>query len=159
VNATDKKFKCKECSYVSPYKQALMRHVKAVHLKIKDMICKECNATFSCKANLIQHIKTVHQTIKDHTCHLCGYASFRKYNLRKHIERVHREKKVNKSNYSPPNLNVNFEYVDSGIDVQECYHCGYISSDMVTFKEHMQSVHEQINAPQGSDQNRDHSYD
>ena len=71
----DKVFVCDQCKYnLCDYKCSnnshLNRHIKDVHLKLKDTKCNynECKFTCSQKSHLKHHIKMVHLQIKDFIC-------------------------------------------------------------------------------------------
>jgi hypothetical protein len=60
--------KCPHCEYVTCQSRALVRHIKNVHNKLKDMKCSECEFASNNKHHLLQHIKAVHDKIKDIKC-------------------------------------------------------------------------------------------
>ena len=46
-----------DCNYPRTKKQKLIRHMKRVHMKIKDFKCEQCGYTCSKKQYLDRHIK------------------------------------------------------------------------------------------------------
>ena len=50
-------FGCNDCNYPRTKKQKLIRHMKRVHMKIKDFKCEQCGYTCSKKQYLDRHIK------------------------------------------------------------------------------------------------------
>ena len=83
--------KCDKCdkSYQRP--SALLKHIKAVHDKIKDIECPHCDYKFSTRDALSRHIKAIHDKIKDFECPHdgCDYMCGRKSHLLQHIKAVH----------------------------------------------------------------------
>ena len=57
-------FGCNDCNYPRTKKQKLIRHMKRVHMKIKDFKCEQCGYTCSKKQYLDRHIKHVPIQIK-----------------------------------------------------------------------------------------------
>merc|ERR1719361_1225987 len=55
-----KTYKCTDCTYATPRKTILKRHVKATHLQLKDNICTECKYATSRKDNLQAHVRKYH---------------------------------------------------------------------------------------------------
>ena len=55
---------CNDCNYPRNKKQKLIRHMKRVHMKIKDFKCEQCGYTCSKKQYLDRHIKHVPTQIK-----------------------------------------------------------------------------------------------
>jgi len=54
--------------------------------------CDKCDKTFSLKNGLNRHIKNLHMNIKDRVCPHCNYRTSEGFNLRIHIMRVHEGK-------------------------------------------------------------------
>lgn len=50
----------------------LQKHIKTVHLKIKDHVCAQCGAKFSEKGNLTKHQKRRHETVRAFNCSYPG---------------------------------------------------------------------------------------
>ena len=62
------KFECKECDIKFNNNGHLQRHIKSVHLNIRDFECKECDMKFSDNSKLKRHINSVHLKIQDYIC-------------------------------------------------------------------------------------------
>ena len=81
IKAVHQKIREKTCEYQEcDYKSSLgtdrRKHIRAVHLKIKDFFCTSCEYKASYKNNLKVHIKARHEKkIKDISCAMCSYAS------------------------------------------------------------------------------------
>ena len=82
-------FICETCEKEFTKNSKLQQHIKAVHLKIKDIKCQECDYKCSEKINLQQHIKQVHLKIRDFECQDCNFKCSKKGDLQKHIKAVH----------------------------------------------------------------------
>ena len=87
-----RRFQCAHCAKWFSSKRDVERHIKAVHLKIKDFQCQLCEKTFSVKQSLTNHIKAVHDNIKDFQCQQCYKTFSLKKNLTCHIKDVHARK-------------------------------------------------------------------
>jgi hypothetical protein len=86
TNLKNKKaFICQECDYKCNVKNNLERHIKIVHLKIKDFQCQECEYKCSIKSHLKTHVIQVHLKIKDFKCPKCDYKCANNGNLQRHI--------------------------------------------------------------------------
>ena len=55
------KHKCERCPYQSNNSAHLIRHIKAVHDKIRKHVCEDCGYAASRKGTLNRHKKTVHK--------------------------------------------------------------------------------------------------
>ena len=51
----ESKVKCESCDKMFVYKSELKGHVKAVHLKIKDLFCNQCEKKFFTRKDLKRH--------------------------------------------------------------------------------------------------------
>ena len=56
-------FKCNECNYMSKNSGHVNRHVKSVHLNIKDKKCDKCNYECFTNSDLKKHMKQIHDGI------------------------------------------------------------------------------------------------
>jgi len=80
---------CDECGKTYAKKASLKKHIKNVHVGIKNLKCQLCDYITSEKSNLDKHIEGRHPTFTDQTCHLCGFKVFREINIKRHYESVH----------------------------------------------------------------------
>ena len=78
---------CASCDKMFMYKSELKAHVKAVHLKIKDLFCDNCGKRFSSKSHLNSHLST--HLDNSFQCNMCGVKLARKTNLINHIKTLH----------------------------------------------------------------------
>ena len=86
------KHKCSQCEYKCSTAGDLVKHIKAIHTKIKNIICPQCDTTFSDNCNLLSHIRSIHN---NHECHQCEYKCSDSSSLQKHIKRIHLQIKNN----------------------------------------------------------------
>ena len=56
---------CGVCGYTSRKRSDVIRHVRCVHMKIRDFHCKVCDFKCFGSSSLNQHVKSVHLKIKD----------------------------------------------------------------------------------------------
>jgi KRAB domain-containing zinc finger protein len=89
VHLKIKNFECEKCSYKCATKTSLKNHINAVHDKIKNFECEKCSYKCSSRGNLYQHINTVHDKIKNFECEKCSYKCATKGSLKQHIKRIH----------------------------------------------------------------------
>ena len=82
-------FKCDHCSRIFTENASLKKHIKVVHLNMKNHKCNECNKSFGKKGGLNTHIKTVHGREKNHKCDKCRKCYGRKSNLQRRIRNFH----------------------------------------------------------------------
>ena len=83
------RFKCSLCPYKSNRQYDIEKHIKRMHLKIKNHKCTTCDYTCASISDLNRHIKQVHNKIKNHKCTKCEYACSLKSCLTDHIIAVH----------------------------------------------------------------------
>ena len=69
---SNKKFKCEffECNKSFAYSRNLRLHVQKIHEKIS-FKCDHCSRIFTENASLKKHIKVVHLNMKNHKCDQC----------------------------------------------------------------------------------------
>lgn len=79
---------CEQCGKQLHGVYAFKRHLKSVHLKIKDLCCDLCGKAFSCQTNLAAHKKT-HIGDKPYVCETCGKSFAQNASLKYHHDTVH----------------------------------------------------------------------
>ena len=62
---------CEQCDYKAKCSGSLKRHVKMVHLRIKNYTCEQCDAKFSQPSGLKDHRDAVDKGVR-YTCGLCN---------------------------------------------------------------------------------------
>jgi hypothetical protein len=91
---------CTFCGYATAYKHNLTKHVKTMHLMIKDKVCDKCDFATSYAHLLINHKKEVHCSIKTlrktrgvnaygGQCPYCKFSSSKNRHLTNHIKTSH----------------------------------------------------------------------
>ena len=83
-----KGFRCEYCDYATSGKWSLLKHIKAIHVQIKNDH-GTCEFTASEKGQITKHIKDVHDKIRDNICDQCNLSTSDKGSLRKHSKSVH----------------------------------------------------------------------
>ncbi len=140
------RYKCEQCEdKCFTTKSKLQRHIKAVHLKIKDHHCGDCEWSFSSNAELQQHIKAVHDKIKDHHCDDCDASFSTNSQLQTHIKAVHDKIKDNhctdcKASFSTNGkLQVHIKAVHLKIKDHHCPNCNYSCSTNFCLQSHIKT--------------------
>ena len=146
-----KKFSCDKCEFKGINIDALKKHIKSVHEKIKDIVCQLCDYTCSLKGSLDSHIKSVHLKLKNYICEECGYSTFQKNCLRIHQQSVH----LNMRSYvceqcamafnRKSSLNKHKQVVHLKIKKHVCQYCGYATALSGNLKKHKATVHKMQN--------------
>ena len=77
---------CADCNYISLRKEDLVKHINAVHLKLKKFQCSECQYKVYNKGDLKKHLLT-HGIggFKPHSCSICDYKCNQKTDLKNHM--------------------------------------------------------------------------
>jgi DNA-directed RNA polymerase subunit RPC12/RpoP len=99
--------KCAQCSLTISSKYNLRRHMKAVHLKVRDMKCPHCEYSASQLGTLKNHIMCIHPKVSEvsgHKCFRCPLTFPSIWKLRLHIKGVH-DKVKDKKGSSPFSCN------------------------------------------------------
>ena len=89
----EKRIKCDQCEYSTPYPRYLREHMKIHYEKLFE--CNECYYSIDATTtaiNLRNHIKA-HVGEKSHKCKQCKYASVHASSLRKHLK-IHIRRKT-----------------------------------------------------------------
>ena len=125
------KYSCGVCEYKTINKHRLLRHMKAIHDKVKDHKCEECSFASSYSSSLKEHIINIHskggqarkidltQTVKSFKCDNCEYSATNKHYIARHKKAVHDKIKDHK-----------------------CEQCDYASSYSHDLKHHMRQHQE-----------------
>ena len=108
---------CEHCDKSYKQKNALTKHVKEVHLEIKQFQCEQCDKAFSFKYKLNQHVKTVHDGVT-YDCDSCDKVCLSYVGLRTH-----------KATYHPT----------ENTKVYHCESCSYQSTNSSNFWRHLRS--------------------
>ncbi|CRK89118.1 CLUMA_CG002682, isoform A [Clunio marinus] len=95
---------CDLCKYSSKEKYCLMKHMKAVHLKIKSYKCEQCDASFRYESDYKQHKFGLHKALPARfTCDKCDQGFIFKSKYSRHLEKCHKNPSVvNKLNFPEP---------------------------------------------------------
>jgi KRAB domain-containing zinc finger protein len=109
-DSESKQHKCPDCSFVPSTKQGLRRHIRAVHLKIRENKCNLCDFRAARKDNLHAHVKAMHSEKSDDTSDFpitpekdqnkCPHCNFTGRKLKRHMNSMHLKTKDRKSNQS-----------------------------------------------------------
>ena len=78
-------FFCPECGNQHPSRTNLLRHISAVHRRLKPHTCTLCGKSFSQKAALTAHVKQLHLHIKPYSCKVCSKSFGKKSALKAHM--------------------------------------------------------------------------
>ena len=112
-------FKCQEpgCEFTAFRRDLVAKHVKCVHLKIKNFQCPHCDDAFAQRYRLEEHVNGVHLGKKPHKCDLCGFCTA--------YRNVHKEHKK----------------VAHGNQRFDCPYCSHSAKYKGNLTKHMRSVH------------------
>jgi hypothetical protein len=155
---------CPDCDYVGQGTSHVKRHIKTVHLGIKDIMCDQCNWVTALKADLKRHKKTVHcgpgPVNAKQVCPHCGYLAPIAAALKRHISAVHylvKDFKCDQCDYATAyknSLKRHMESASHGKDalksirsepkVVECSHCDYVGGSAHLVGRHFKAVHRQV---------------
>jgi len=133
----EKKHSCKMCSYISPKRFIVKRHVKTVHLKLKTYQCEYCGYGAAEKYHLINHQNLHHSDL-----------IFQSMDAEEHIPD---ERQIINIDFTPVTADFNetnrtiedCETTQGELEVQQCKLCSYISLDLANLENHMQFEHDQ----------------
>ena len=101
MHTTIKPWKCDECDYAHASKRGLVEHKKYNHPEESDFIfCHLCTYKTPAKNSLKKHIAMVHQKIKRFACDQCSRQFYMKSQLTKHIKSKHFNSRFNCFSYN-----------------------------------------------------------
>ena len=83
-------YECGYCKKSFVDKSTLKKHVKTVHVNLKNFKCDECDKSFGQNWILQQHIAIVHRNEKEFKCDHCEKAFGQNGHLKIHMRRVHK---------------------------------------------------------------------
>ncbi|XP_005096662.1 uncharacterized protein LOC101849454 [Aplysia californica] len=131
---------CDYCSYTSPKRYLLTRHMKS-HSEERPHKCSECNRGFKTPASLLNHVNT-HTGTRPHKCKTCDAAFTTSGELVRHIRYRHTFEKPHrcpKCDYASVELSKLKRHMRShtGERPYKCPHCPYASPDTYKLKRHL----------------------
>ena len=96
VHLNKRAYKCQVCPFETSYSESLRRHVKGVHVKmkqseckLKEYACEHCELTFVSNVGKRQHINAVHLKIKSNKCSFCSFVTAYSQDFTRHIKTTH----------------------------------------------------------------------
>lgn len=143
---------CCFCQKSISSRNALKRHLEAVHCKSTKMVCDLCPKFFFGRQNIIKHLKFVHD-VKKLICNVCGYKAFTKFSLKNHknSHAVKVETETNLVKKKPPEKFMYSAEVKSlarkgnedlrKTDPHTCCFCQKVFSSRNHLKGHMETAH------------------
>ncbi|XP_078606920.1 uncharacterized protein LOC144879392 [Branchiostoma floridae x Branchiostoma japonicum] len=118
------RFACNVCGRTGHTKQVIEKHIKAVHLNLRDEACpyKGCNKAFVDQNALRSHVATIHDpSLRPFKCDKCDRSFYRKKQLDWHI----------------------FSH-DKDLSPHQCDSCGKKFVCARTLREHINAIHKKI---------------
>ena len=86
------RFPCDICGKLFRWNHDVKRHMKVVHMGLKQFECVICGKKFVDKAALNIHIETNHEQSSSFSCPFCVKTYCNKFKLKHHVESKHSEK-------------------------------------------------------------------
>ena len=90
---------CDQCDQVYKKRTFLNRHIKVVHMNIKNHGCDLCDKRFRSTKALNEHKTAIHDKLKPFACLKCDFRCAKYFNLNLHRERKHVLQKMLKTEY------------------------------------------------------------
>ena len=76
---------CPQCQKILTSQNELERHIKYVHLKMKNVKCDLCEYACTSSADMEKHVNHIHlKNMHQHPCDECPHVATTKYHLREH---------------------------------------------------------------------------
>ena len=159
--ASQKKFLCDQCDYVTPVLFKLNMHVKQVHeagndpkikidqSKYNKYVCAYCDYRTNSSSVLIQHTESKHET-KEFVCDQCDYTTRKPAEFSRHWKYRHdpNSKRVpcDKCHFSSTRADALKLHIDSVHEGkgQHCPLCDFVCRTKGELLIHTQGVHEKI---------------
>lgn len=149
------KLTCEFCDYQvsKANKSNILRHIKIVHLKLKESKCPQCDYSSSNKADIDKHVKSIHLRIKEFACESCSYKTSYKYILDRHEKAVHNRVKDVPCPYIECTFKATLnKYLSRHIKnvhepdqkKYECSECDYKSIEKGMLDRHIANAHQRI---------------
>ena len=141
--------KCHQCGIICRDGTALMRHIEAVHFKLKPYKCLKCESSFTQKSALLSHEKVIHQGTKSMVCPLCGKALV-SGQLNTHIKRDHMRQRDHACDlcprkfYSASELKMHVNARHLKIKAYSCNLCDKSFTDSSNLLIHKRFVHSDL---------------
>ncbi|KAH7707266.1 zinc finger protein 84-like protein [Aphelenchoides avenae] len=85
----ERNHKCDLCDKAFIERTALLKHVRAIHEKLKPFKCEKCDYSASRNAHLTLHVKTVHDGAMPFECGKCDFEAKRADRLKEHVLKEH----------------------------------------------------------------------
>lgn len=89
VHMKVKQHECNECGQLFGEKSNLSKHYLAKHINERRHECIECGKCFNFSDGLKRHYENVHMGLRPHICAICGLGYKQKSHLHKHMTAMH----------------------------------------------------------------------
>ena len=140
-NSTE--FTCKKCSYKSPSKTLLMRHIERNHTQ-NNFSCDTCRKQFTEPSSLTEHTQSCHQET-NFTCDQCEYKATSKQYLNNHIDLSHKQNSFNcdicEKQFTGPSYLKEHKLLCHQETTFTCDQCEYKATTKEHLNNHIESSH------------------
>ena len=89
IGHTKATISCELCGNLYRENRKLRRHMKIVHLKVKNHKCNVCDRKFGTTMGLKNHKLAIHEKLKPFSCLQCDYRTAKYGNINLHRRKVH----------------------------------------------------------------------